>query len=134
MSIAALFVRFGLANLLLLVVVAVMLGLLGVQNNSGADTAALLGAVMWSCLSFARKNKRYFSSNEKVRVVLGMLVINLVIQAVFSFVAVSRPGAAVALGPLALALLFVGALHAAVIYLFVGFAGRQFAKQVSKGG
>lgn len=134
MSIAALLLRFGIAYVVLLVVVGVLLHLFGIQGNSGANTAALLGAVMWACLSFAKKNERYFSKNEKRRAVLGMVAIDLVIQAGFSFALAALDPRPLPFGGLVLVLLFLGVLHAAVIYFFVGLAGRQFAKQVAKTG
>jgi membrane protease YdiL (CAAX protease family) len=73
MSIPALLVRFTVIYVVLLVLIAVALNALGIKGNSGVNTAALLGAVMWTCFSFASKNKRYFSKEEKTRVVLGML-------------------------------------------------------------
>lgn len=132
MSVTKLLVRFGIAYLVLLVVVGALLYLVGIQGNSGANTAALLGAVMWACLSFAQKNRRYFEGGEKLRVVLGMVVIDLVIQAAFSLGVAAVDPRPLPLSGLALVLLFLGALHALVIYVFVGLAGRQFAKQIAK--
>ena len=134
MSIPKLLFRFGIAYLVLLVVVGVVLYLFGVPGNSGANTAALLGAVMWACLSFAQKNQRYFEGQEKRRVVLGMVVIDLVIQAAFTLGVAALDPRPLSLGALALVLLFLGALHALVIYFFIGLAGRQFAKQTAKLG
>ena len=128
MTIPGLLARFGAAYLLLLVVIAVALNLLGVNSSVGANTAALLGAVMWVCMAFGKKNGRYFTREEKTRAVLGMLVVDLAIQAVFSVGVGLFAGASVAqLGPMLLVLLFVGVLHALVIWFFVGFAGKQHA-------
>ncbi|OUL99743.1 ABZJ_00895 family protein [Variovorax sp. JS1663] len=127
MSISNLLLRFGIAYLLLLLAAGALLTAIGVQNNAGVNVAALLGAVMWSCLGFARRNGRYFSRPEKRRAVLGMLAVDLGIQALFSLVASASQGE-IPVAALALALLVIGALHALVIYVFVGLAGRQFAR------
>jgi hypothetical protein len=129
MSMPALFWRFALACLVLLLGLGLVLNLLGVQSSSGASTAALLAAVMWSCMSFGKKNNgRYFSPVEKRRVVLGMLAIDMGLQLAFAVAAAwFAPSAALSLGAIAFALLFVAVLHAVVIYLFVGLAGRQVA-------
>jgi len=120
--------RFGAAYLLLLVILGLALNLFGVKANAGVNTAALLGAVMWVCMAFGRKNGRYLARNEKTRAVLGMIAIDLAIQAAVSVSAALAAGAALLqLGPMLLVLLFVGLLHAGVIYFFVGMAGRQFA-------
>jgi len=134
MSIQALLFRFALILVGLSVVVGVTLTLLGVKSGSSGGTAALLGAVMWACQWFARKNARYFTRSEKRSVVLGMLAIDLVFQVLVGAAAsAGRPGdvpfVAVLFG-----LVFVGVLHAAVIWFFVGLAGKEFAKQAANGG
>jgi len=130
MSLLALFVRFTLIYIALLVALAVALSVLGVKGNSGFNTAALLGAVMWVCLSFAKKNGRYFSNQEKTRAVLGMLAIDTLLQAIVAFAVAGAAG----VGAMLFALAFVGLLHALVIYVFVVLTGKQYAKQVAKGG
>ncbi|WP_077002866.1 ABZJ_00895 family protein [Variovorax sp. KK3] len=127
MSLRQLLLRFGIAYLLLLLAAGALLAALGVQNNAGVNVAALLGAVMWACVGFAKKNGRYFTRPEKRRAVLGMLAVDLGIQALFSII-VSASQGTLPVAALALALLFIGALHALVIWVFVGLAGRQFAR------
>ena len=129
MSIAALLVRFGFIYIGILAVLGVALSLLDVKSNSGINTAALLGAVMWACLSFARRNRRYFTPREKSQVVWGMLAIDLVIQAVVSLLLISGRVPADAW---LFALAFIGLVHALVIYFFVGLTGKQFAKETAK--
>lgn len=128
-TIASLLVRFTVIYVAMLAGIAAALGLLGIRGNSGTGTAALLGAVMWVCLAFANRNKRYFSKEEKSRVILGMLGIDIVIQAVLVFVAIGGQGTSLSPGAFLFSLAFVAVLHAVVIYLFVGIAGRQYAKQ-----
>ena len=134
MSVSALLVRFTLIYVAMLIVIAVALHLFGIEVNSGVNIGALIGAVMWACFSFARKNDRYFSNEEKTRVVLGMLAIDVILQLVLSVFVLSAGAAELTMGPILFATAFVGLIHAAVIYFFVGFAGKQYAKQASKGG
>jgi drug/metabolite transporter (DMT)-like permease len=128
LTLSALLRRFAAAYLVLLIVVGVGLNLAGAKSSMGGNMAALLGAVMWVCMDFAKKNGRYFTREEKPRVVVGMLVIDLVMQmAVSVAIGLFAGASALSLGPRVLILLFVGVLHAAVIWFFVGFAGKQYA-------
>lgn len=128
MTLRGLLCRFAAAYVVLLVVVAVVLNLAGASSHTSGNVAALLAAVTWVCMDFAKKNGRYFTPEEKKRAVLGMLVIDLAMQAAVIVAAGPLSGVpALSLGPTALVLLFVGVLHAAVIWFFVGFAGKQHA-------
>ncbi|QNK70607.1 ABZJ_00895 family protein [Variovorax sp. PAMC26660] len=128
MTLRGLLCRFAAAYVVLLVVVAVVLNLAGASSHTSGNVAALLAAVTWVCMDFAKKNGRYFMPEEKKRAVLGMLVIDLAMQAAVTVAAGPLSGVpALSLGPTALVLLFVGVLHAAVIWFFVGFAGKQHA-------
>jgi hypothetical protein len=128
MTLRGLLCRFAAAYVVLLVVVAVVLNLAGASSHTSGNVAALLAAVTWVCMDFAKKNGRYFTPEEKKRAVLGMLVIDLAMQAAVTVAAGPLSGVpALSLGPTALVLLFVGVLHAAVIWFFVGFAGKQHA-------
>ena len=128
MTLRGLLWRFAAAYMVLLVVVALALNLAGASSSTSGNVAALLGAVMWVCLAFGKRNGRYLARDEKTRAVLGMIAIDLAIQAAVSVSVALAAGASVLqLGPMLLMLLFVGVLHAGVIYFFVGMAGRQFA-------
>jgi hypothetical protein len=107
--------------------------LLDIEGNSAVNTGVLMGAVMWVCLWFARENKRYFTPIEKRKAVLGMFLIDLMFQTVG--VALARQGASSDLpaGTLLFGVLIVGAMNAAVIWISVGVAGKQLAKEVTSG-
>lgn len=128
MTLRGLLWRFAAAYVVLLVVVGVALSLAGASSSTGGNMAALLGTVTWVCMDFAKKNGRYFTSEEKKRAILGMLAIDMAMQAVLTVAVVLFAGAArLSLGPALLVLLFVGVLHTLVIWFFVGFAGKQHA-------
>ena len=132
MSISAVLTRFAFIYASLLVVGAIALSLLNVKSNSGINTALLLGAVVWACLSFARSNRRYFTPQEKSQVVWGMLGIDLVVQAALSFLLLLGTGSQITFTPWMLAILLIAVVHAVVIYFFVGFTGKQFEKENAK--
>jgi len=128
LTLAALLRRFAAAYLVLLVVLAAVLQLAGASSSMGGNMAALIGAMTWVCVDFTKKNGRYFTREEKRRAVLGMLAIDMALQAVVAvavslFLSVPAP----ALVPMLLALLFVGVLHALAIWFYVGFTGKQYA-------
>lgn len=132
MSLTSLFLRFTLIYVAILIVVSIALAAIGITGNSGVNTAALLSAVMWVCQSFAKKNSRYFSKEEKTRVVLGMLAIDLVLQTVLALAVAGAGSAKLTLGAVLFAIAFIGLLHAVVIYYFVGMTGKQYEKQAAK--
>ncbi|MGJ7526209.1 ABZJ_00895 family protein [Variovorax sp. GB1P17] len=128
MTLRGLLCRFAAAYVVLLIVVAVVLNLAGASSHTSGNVAALLAAVTWVCMDFAKKNGRYFTPDEKKRAILGMLVIDMAMQAAVTVATGPLSGEpALSLGATALVLLFVGVLHAAVIWFFVGFAGKQHA-------
>lgn len=134
MSLVALLGRFALAYLFLLFAIAIGLRCIGLQSNSGTNTAALLAAVMWACLSFAKRNGRYLSGAEQRSILLGMLVVDLLLQSSIVLIVTATSAAPLALGPVFYALAVVAGLHALAIWLMIGTAGKQYAKELAKAG
>lgn len=62
-------IRFGIINLMLLVGIAVFFSLIGVESNSGATAAALMGAAMFTVVRFIQDNKRVPNATEKSKLV-----------------------------------------------------------------
>lgn len=134
MSLRKFFLQFTLIYVGLLVALALVLALFSIKSGSGGNTAALLAAVMWSCLRYAKANGRYFSSTEKRSVVLGMLGIDVALQTFVAAALIPWGATGVAIGVLLFSILFLSVLHAAVIWFFVGLTGKQFAKQMAASG
>lgn len=131
MSISGVLGRFFAVYVVLMIFSAVALRLLGVTSNAGVNVGILIGAVMWPCMAFGTKNKRYFSAPEKSKVVWGMIGINLLLQLLVGGAALAAEGK-LSVGVLAFALVFVGILHSLVIAYFVGLAGKNLDKQLKK--
>lgn len=131
MSISGVLWRFLGAYVLLMVCAAIALRLLGIASNSGVNVGVLFGAVLWPCMAFGTKNKRYFTVSEKKKVVWGMIAINLLLQLVASVGALAAEGKLSA-GALAFALIFVGVIHSLVIAYLVGLGGKLLDKQRQK--
>jgi len=129
MTIKSLLIRFFLSYVALLIIVGITLSYLGIKGGSWANTGILIGLLYWVCMSFGQKNKRYFTKNEKIATVIGIIVIDLVVQALLTTSALSSQGRNISLGSLAFALSFVGLLHAVMIYYFVSSSKKILIKQ-----
>lgn len=130
MTIPNLLFRFSLAYIGLMIVAWFILVLLRFGNFIGLDAAMLFGAITIVSRQFAKKNGRYFSPEEKTKVVSGMLVIDLVIQILLSSLQALLPGGnLLSPGALAFMLAVIGTLHLLAIYLFVTLERRFLVRQ-----
>jgi len=130
MSLVALLGRFALVYLFLLFAITTGLYLIGMQSTSGANTSALVAAVIWACLAFARKNGRYLTRPEKRSIFVGMLTVDLLLQS--SIVLLLSATSPQSFGTVFFALAFVGGLHALAIWVMIDVAGRQYAKEAAR--
>lgn len=122
--------RFFLVYTGLMIAAWFVLVLLRVSNFIGLDAAMLFGAITIVSTQFAKKNGRYFSSDEKTKAILGMLSIDLAIQLLLSVLPAVLPGGRL-LSPLMLAFMLavVGILHFLAIFLFVTIERRFLVKR-----
>ena len=132
MTLKGFFIRFTLCYIGVSVLIATGFYVFGLKGNSGVNIAALLSSVLWACMSFANKNQRYFTPQEKKQAVIGMVLIDLCIQFIGVLLVLAGTGGAMPVGVAAIAFVVVGAIHALTIYVFVGIGGRQFAKQLER--
>ena len=77
MKLSGVFGRFSLIYIALMIIAAVVMSYFEIASNSGINIGILAGATMLSCTSFAKKNERYFTNQEKRKVVFGFIIINL---------------------------------------------------------
>lgn len=131
MSISGVLSRFFAVYVVLMICAAVAFPLFGITSNAGVNVGILIGAVMWPCIAFGKKNKRYFTVSEKSKVVWGMIGINLLLQLLVSGAALATEGK-LSVSALAFALVFVGVLHSLAIAYFVGSAGKNLDKLLKK--
>lgn len=129
MTITGLLLRFFLGYVGLLAGASLTLGYLGIKGGSWINTGVLIGMVYWVCMSFGQKNKRYFTQQEKVIAVVGMLAIDVMLQLLISLAVFSEKQSTVGAGPIIFAVGFVGFLHAVVIYYFVSSSRKIMIKQ-----
>lgn len=129
MSVNGVLWRFALAYVAALIAAGYILSYLGFERGNGINVGILAGCVLWVCMAFGKANRRYFTSSEKVAVIVGLLVIDLALQFLVTLAAVSAKPSGPNSAALLFALVFVGILHAIGIYVFVGIAGKTLAKQ-----
>lgn len=134
MTVRSLLIRFALAYAGLIAAAAAVLVIFDLGKSSAINIALLIGARSWACLSFAQKNGRYLTAQEKKTTILGMIGIDLAIQVILAFGLLGATQADVPVMLLLGALVFVELLHACAIWFFVGFLGRTFEKQQAAQG
>jgi len=130
-SISGVLWRFLGVYVALMIMAAIAFQLLGFTPNSGVNVGILICAVLWPCMVFGTKNKRYFTAPEKTKVVWGMIAINLMLQLLVGGGALAAEGKLTA-GTLGVAMLIVGVLHSLAIAYFVGAGGKLHDKQLQK--
>ncbi len=117
MSVKGLLWRFAALYVGLMLLVVAAVGLLGVRPSSGLNTVALLGAVGGAGFWFTRQNRRQPDAHERRRAVVGMWVMDLLLQMGVALVAAAATGAGLAAGSFLAAFGFIAALHGVIVYL-----------------
>jgi hypothetical protein len=119
-----------------LVLITVLMSFyLSLKGGILLNTAILIGAVYWACLEFGKKNKRYFSKNEKMAVILGIIAVDLCLQFSLSLIAIYLGKSSIGfIRQVIFGLLLVCSLHALVIYHFVRSNEKFIAKKKMLGG
>lgn len=125
MKLSGVFGRFSLIYISLVIIFSIVMSYFEIASNSGINIALLAGATILSCTSFAKKNQRYFTGQEKIKVVFGFSFINLFIQILIGFAIVPNASA----GVLMFSLGAVGIIHSIAIYFFVGIPKKMLIKQ-----
>lgn len=128
MTIKGVLWRFALAYTAALFAAGYIVRLLGFESSTGLNIAILASCVWWICTAFGKANGRYFTSREKAAVVVGLILVDVALQFLGTFAALSQKAAALNSDALMFALALVGLLHAVGIYFFVGAAGRHAVK------
>lgn len=124
MTIKEVIVRFSLTYIVLIIALYIINAFLmhyGISPISSIGFLLLFISTAYTCDAFAKKNKRYFTPEEKKKVLIGFIVINLLIEGILLSVSgiANRLGANVLLISLGLSLI----LNPLLIYIFIGLAG-----------
>jgi len=128
MSITNLLFRFFLIYLVLLVIAGAALSYFDIQGNSGVNVGVLIGSLYYVCLEFGKKNNRYFTKNEKLSVVLGLISVNIFVQLLLTMGYAAATHANFGGKVLIFSVGFIGVLHGLLIYFMVGSIGKTLVK------
>jgi hypothetical protein len=132
MTIKDVFIRFSLIYILSIVAVYIINALLKYSGISPIRSIGFLFiflATAYACDAFAKKNKRYFTPEEKKKVVIGFIIINFLIEAILMAISgmANKLGGNVLL--IAFGLMLI--INPLLIYIFVGLAGISARKRYS---
>jgi hypothetical protein len=113
---------------------------LGIGGGNWANTGVIIPAAYVLCTQFGERNRRYFSRREKVIVVAGFLVIDLLLWLVRSFLtlgAMARDQGGVAYlsySQLALSATFVLGFHLLAFLAVLAIVERRLQSTGAVGG
>jgi hypothetical protein len=129
MTIKDVLIRFSLTYVALLITVFLISALLkyvGVSIPS-LGIFILIMSTFYTCQTFAKKNKRYFTNEEEKQVIIGFFIINLIVEGILSAlgaIAGTLRGTA-----LLIAIGLVVIINPIIIYIFVGLAKINLKKR-----
>ena len=129
MSLLGVFLRFTGFHILLTILAGVALSVLGLKTNSGVAMGVLFGATMLSCNSFGKKNGRYFTNQEKIKVTAGFAIINFSIQFLLTVSFLKLASIEITQAILLLTIFEAGLLHSIVLYFFVGLSKKRLIRE-----
>lgn len=129
MTVKGLLFRFFVAYLGLLIIAGLTLSYFAIKGNSGINTGILFGLVYGVCTWFGHKNKRYFTKDEKIVTVIGLIVIDVFVQLLLILITLSANHSAIDYGIVGFAISFSTALHALIIYFVVGSCKKHLIQQ-----
>jgi len=128
MRIKGVLVRFVLVYFALLLITVLASAHFQIDPPIGLLYSILGGTVIGVCWAFAQKNRRWFTSKEKIRVVIGMIIIDLAWQTITVLGAVVS-GIEVGADKLLAFLVIYCLINLTIIYLAVGLTKKLLIKQ-----
>lgn len=130
MTIKDVLIRFSVTYLILifsLFLINALLSYFGIAPIGSVGIVILIGAILYTCQTFAKKNDRYFTAKEKKHVVIGFIIINYIIEGIITVV--SGITNSLAGNVLLISFGMVLIINPLLIYIFVGIAGIGAAKR-----
>lgn len=90
MTVKGVLLRFFVIYAVLLITAGVIMKYFSIKAAFGVDFGILFGSVGWVCFAFGKKNSRCFTNSEKIAVIIGCVLIDLLVQAVPTLAALSK--------------------------------------------
>ena len=124
MTIKGVFIRFSLTYIVLIIALLIINSFLeywGISPIGSIGFMLLITSTMYACDAFAKKNKRYFSPEEKKKIIIGFIIVSILIEVILMAIS----GMASKLGGNGLLIVFGIMLifNPLLIYIFVGLVG-----------
>lgn len=129
MSITGVLVRFTVFYILAIIIAGAVMNYFNIENISGINIGILIVLIMLIGESFAKKNGRYFNKSESIKVILGFIFINILIQIIFALAALTGQDKQASLSIIVFSISLVGCLHAIAIIIFVKLTEKNLIKR-----
>ena len=129
MTVKGLLLRFLLIYFMLLSLGGLIIDYFNIQAGSWINISILIGLVYWLCISFGKKNKRYFTKNEKRATILGIVTIDMLLQLIVGIVYIYSTNTKLNSAVLVTIISSIGLLHILIVYYLVGSIKKILIKQ-----
>lgn len=129
MNLKGVFIRFALLYVLATIVAGSVVNYFNIKNISWLNIVILLGLTMYLGESFAKKNGRYYSSAEQLKIILGFIIISISIQLFFAFAALNSSGKPLNFSVIGIAIGITLFLHSLAIIIFVKATRKRLIKR-----
>ena len=129
MTVLGLLARFFIFYILLILTIGTALNYLGINGGSAVNLGILLFLIFWLCESYGKKNNRFFTGKEKSAVVIGMIIIDVILQIVFATVAIAQREVSLGAEALIIGMGITVIIHSIMIYIFVGVTKKLLIKK-----
>jgi len=124
-SVKSVILKFVVVYAVLLLVAVSLRVVFELDSIDGAYMGALVISVVWACWGFGSRNGRYFSNRERTTFVAVTVTIVMILKTTLVMSFASRTG--LGFEGMGSALIFIGIIHAAVIYGAVWATGKLLA-------
>ena len=129
MGLIGLFGRFTMYYLLSMIVLSIILNLINYKGSSGSAFVIIVLSVIFSCTSFAKKNRRYLTKKERVKATLGFSSINILFQFLFTSIALIGLSKPITLNIILIIVAIPFLIHTPLIYFIIGTNRKRMLKR-----
>ena len=128
MIIKGILIRFTVAYVLLRIIAGVIVGTLDIENTAFISIGLLMVSIHCSFIAFSKSHRRILSDEEKKKVITGLVLIDIFIEAVVTYLSKVGSDSENYLALFIFALVIVALFHSVLIYLTVGSINKGLLK------
>lgn len=129
MTVKGLLLRFFLSYFMLLSLGGLIIDYFNIEAGSWVNISILIGLVYWICISFGKKNKRYFTKGEKRATILGIITIDMLLQFIVGLVYIYGTNTKLNISVLVSIVSSIGLFHMLIVYYLVSSIKKILIKQ-----